>query len=241
MVYAQINDENICVAVSDMGDVEAFDPQLIKIDTFDTSLLGKRYNNGVWEIVPTPPDEIITDANSRLIPTKLVCNMSDTPKTVTGSGTLDIVNVAKMPEAKIDGQPIATTFASDMSQYSNTEYLQFDFKNGCEIPSIYNLDRPSYAVIGTKTDVTLDGTPTKYYTGIPDEGITITGKGYVLFTSNAPDNRINDKIVIDGVTVKDTTEDFVLTAGVLRLDFNNSLEVSTNTSLSKAGVVIAVY
>lgn len=241
MIYAQINDENICTVISDMGSVEVSNPQLIKIDTFDITLLGKRYNNGVWEIVPTPPDEIITDANSRLIPTKLVCNMSDTPKIVTGSGTLDVVNVSKMSEAKIDGQPIDTTFASDMSQYSNTEYLQFDFENSCEIPSTYNLDRPSYAVVGNKTDVTLDGTPTKYYTGIPDEGITITGKGYVLFTSNAPDNRINDKIVIDSVTVKDTTEDFVLTAGVLRLDFNNSLEVSTNTSLSKAGVVIAVY
>ena len=52
MIYAQINEENICTVISDTGSAEAVRPNLIPIDTYDTSLLGKRYNNGIWEVVP---------------------------------------------------------------------------------------------------------------------------------------------------------------------------------------------
>lgn len=52
MIYAQINEENICTVISDTGSAEAVRPNLIPIDTYDTSLLGKRYNNGIWEAVP---------------------------------------------------------------------------------------------------------------------------------------------------------------------------------------------
>ena len=54
MIYAQINEENICTVISDTGSAEAVRPNLIPIDTYDTSLLGKRYNNGIWEAVPEP-------------------------------------------------------------------------------------------------------------------------------------------------------------------------------------------
>lgn len=48
--YAQINEENICVGVSDLsGEVSA--DNMIRIDTMDTSLLGKKYNSGNWETV----------------------------------------------------------------------------------------------------------------------------------------------------------------------------------------------
>lgn len=50
MVYAQLNDEKICVGISDLsGEVVAED--MIKIDEFDTTLLGKKYNNGSWKTV----------------------------------------------------------------------------------------------------------------------------------------------------------------------------------------------
>ena len=50
MVYAQLNDKKICVGVSDLsGEVVA--DNMIKIDDFDTTLLGKKYNNGSWETV----------------------------------------------------------------------------------------------------------------------------------------------------------------------------------------------
>ena len=57
MIYAEINNENICYAISDMGNVAVEKPTLIKIDFFDTSVVGKKYNNGVWEDVPQPEPE----------------------------------------------------------------------------------------------------------------------------------------------------------------------------------------
>ncbi len=54
MIYAQINEENICTVISDTGSAEAVRPNLIPIDTYDTSLLGKRYINGIWEDVEQP-------------------------------------------------------------------------------------------------------------------------------------------------------------------------------------------
>lgn len=57
MVYAEIDSENICYAISDMGDVEIIDSKLIKLDFFDASIIGKKYNNGIWEDVPQPEPE----------------------------------------------------------------------------------------------------------------------------------------------------------------------------------------
>lgn len=56
MVYAQINDENICIAVSNLSGKVLAD-NLIPLEVFDTSILGKKYNNGVWEDVPQPEPE----------------------------------------------------------------------------------------------------------------------------------------------------------------------------------------
>ena len=48
MIYAQLNDENICVGVSDLsGKVEA--DNMILLESFDIDILGKKYNNGEWE------------------------------------------------------------------------------------------------------------------------------------------------------------------------------------------------
>lgn len=53
--YAQIDENNICIAVSDLtGKVTA--DNMLRLETYDTSLLGKKYNNGVWEEVPQPPE-----------------------------------------------------------------------------------------------------------------------------------------------------------------------------------------
>ena len=54
--YAQIDENNICIAVSDLtGKVTA--DNMLRLETYDTSLLGKKYNNGVWEEVPKPEPE----------------------------------------------------------------------------------------------------------------------------------------------------------------------------------------
>ena len=51
MFYAQINESNICTAVSDLtGEVR--DARLIPIGFMDVALIGKKYENGEWVEVP---------------------------------------------------------------------------------------------------------------------------------------------------------------------------------------------
>lgn len=61
--YAELNEENICKGVSALsGEVEA--PHMIALDFFDESLIGKLYNNGIWEEVIIPEEEIIEEENN---------------------------------------------------------------------------------------------------------------------------------------------------------------------------------
>lgn len=57
MFYAQINDDNICICVSNTGKATTTKPNMIQLETYDLTVLGKRYNNGVWEEVPQPEPE----------------------------------------------------------------------------------------------------------------------------------------------------------------------------------------
>lgn len=54
--YAQLNNKNICNGVSDLSG-EIFDDNLVRLETYDLTVLGKHYNNGVWEDVPQPEPE----------------------------------------------------------------------------------------------------------------------------------------------------------------------------------------
>ena len=54
--YAQIDENNICIAVSYLSGKVTAD-NMLRLETYDTSLLGKKYNNGVWEEVPKPEPE----------------------------------------------------------------------------------------------------------------------------------------------------------------------------------------
>jgi len=55
MVYAQLNENNICFALSQVSQ-ELNKSNLIKLDSVDVSLLGKQYNNGIWEEVEVTPE-----------------------------------------------------------------------------------------------------------------------------------------------------------------------------------------
>lgn len=58
--YAELNEDGVCKAVSMLsGIIEA--PHMILIDEYDESLMGKKYNNGVWEefAYPVEPEEIL--------------------------------------------------------------------------------------------------------------------------------------------------------------------------------------
>jgi hypothetical protein len=49
--YAQIDQAGICVAVSQLaGAVET--EHMVELNSYDTELLGKRWNRGAWEDVP---------------------------------------------------------------------------------------------------------------------------------------------------------------------------------------------
>ena len=58
--YAQINEESICVGISSLAG-QVTDESLIEIESYDLSILGKKYNNGIWEDVhkePSVPEEV---------------------------------------------------------------------------------------------------------------------------------------------------------------------------------------
>ena len=67
MFYAQMNENNICTAISNLaGEVQ--DIRLIPIGFMDVELIGKKYENGEWVEVPMqePPlsetEQAILDA-----------------------------------------------------------------------------------------------------------------------------------------------------------------------------------
>lgn len=58
--YAQLNEENICIGVSQLSGKKT-ENYMIELDSYDTSLLDKKYVNGVWEEVEQPePIEVST-------------------------------------------------------------------------------------------------------------------------------------------------------------------------------------
>lgn len=58
MIYAQLNEDKVCVAISDLGEeVEA--ENLVKINTFDEDYIFRKYENGAWseeKFLPPVPD-----------------------------------------------------------------------------------------------------------------------------------------------------------------------------------------
>ena len=50
-IYAELDENGRCKAVSELSG-EVIKDTMIRIDEYDTSLLGMKYNNGTWEEVP---------------------------------------------------------------------------------------------------------------------------------------------------------------------------------------------
>lgn len=53
--YAQIDKNNICFATANLDDGTIVPDNWIAVDS--ETVIGKRYNNGVWEEVPQPEPE----------------------------------------------------------------------------------------------------------------------------------------------------------------------------------------
>lgn len=65
MHYAQIDESGICYAVTQTtGPIEQAD--MIEIDGYDESLLGKRRVGNVWEDVPVEPVEPVEPGPDRI-------------------------------------------------------------------------------------------------------------------------------------------------------------------------------
>ncbi|MCI1999544.1 MAG: hypothetical protein LKJ75_02615 [Clostridia bacterium] len=69
MFYAEINSNNICSSVLETPN-EITKDTMIQIDSYDASLLGKKYNNGTWEdvtdTVKEPTDDELFQAEALL-------------------------------------------------------------------------------------------------------------------------------------------------------------------------------
>lgn len=55
--YAQIGTDSICHAVTQTAG-EIIQSDMIRLDSYDTGLLGKQWANGAWIDPPTPTDEV---------------------------------------------------------------------------------------------------------------------------------------------------------------------------------------
>lgn len=82
--YAEIDKDNICFNVLDSG-VEITSDSLIAVTGYDTSLLGKKYNNSAWEDVAssqTPTNSEIFQANTLLNQADIIAKQSDMDATL---------------------------------------------------------------------------------------------------------------------------------------------------------------
>lgn len=82
--YAEINNENMCFNVLDSG-VKITKDSLIVLDSYDTSLLGKKYNSGAWEDVTStqePTDSELFQANTLLNQAGILSSQSDLDATL---------------------------------------------------------------------------------------------------------------------------------------------------------------
>lgn len=57
MIYANLDENNICIAISDTGSSKLNSPRAILLQSFNENIIGKKYNNGEWEEVLQPEPE----------------------------------------------------------------------------------------------------------------------------------------------------------------------------------------
>ena len=73
--YAEINENNICVSVLDTPTEITDNPKMILTDNYDLSILGKKYNNGIWETFETSTE--YTPTETELIHAELLLNQQE--------------------------------------------------------------------------------------------------------------------------------------------------------------------
>lgn len=70
--YAQLNEENICIGISQLSG-EVHSPRMILLENQEVSLLGKKYNKGVWDEVeqPEPKPETLSPTEQAILQTAI--------------------------------------------------------------------------------------------------------------------------------------------------------------------------
>jgi hypothetical protein len=76
--FAQIDANSIVVGVSELRDNEN-QPHLVKIDGLDFTLIGKKYENGVFIEVPKTQEQLLQELQSQYL--TLIRNASDLGET----------------------------------------------------------------------------------------------------------------------------------------------------------------
>ncbi len=96
MIYAQLNEENICVGVSELsGEVEG--DNMVLLDNYDISLLGKKYNNESWEeIEKDPPKEVEPEPTNRDIMERIENLENVTVQKAIDAYTLELIESGVM-------------------------------------------------------------------------------------------------------------------------------------------------
>lgn len=86
--YAQLSEENICVGVSQLSG-EVIADNMIPLEFYDSSLIGKRYQNGLWEDIPVeempepePTEQELITAEVLLGQAEILTNQEKIDKTL---------------------------------------------------------------------------------------------------------------------------------------------------------------
>ena len=72
--YAQLNEENICVGISQLSG-KVNEPSLIPLSEFDITIIGKMYADGVWKEVEQTNE--IEPTEDELIQAEILLNQSE--------------------------------------------------------------------------------------------------------------------------------------------------------------------
>lgn len=74
--YAQLNETSICIGISQLsGKVDV--PSLIPLTDFDSSIMGKKYVDGVWEEVESEPVSEPEPTEQELIQAEILLNQAE--------------------------------------------------------------------------------------------------------------------------------------------------------------------